>query len=223
MFNRSHYEDVLVPRVHHLVDESVWRARYGLINAFEQTLADGATTVVKCFLHVSFAEQGKRLRRRLEEPDKRWKAQAGDFMEREHWDAYQAAYAELLAQTSTEAAPWFIIPADHKWYRNWVVSQVLLHTLETIDPRYPDPPPLDLPDEAWNRGSDGRGRVGVAVPAQPQKPAPPDPEDAAVVEVVFEPDEAGADFSAVTTADHLPHVSVTFPLACPAVMSSVNV
>ncbi len=146
VFNRSHYEDVLVPRVHHLVDESVWRARYGLINAFEQTLADGGTAVVKCFLHVSFAEQGKRLRRRLEEPDKRWKAQAGDFMEREHWDAYQAAYAELLAQTSTEAAPWFIIPADHRWYRNWVVSQVLLHTLETIDPRYPDPP-LEGPDE----------------------------------------------------------------------------
>ena len=148
MFNRSHYEDVLVPRVHHLVDESVWRARYGLINAFEQTLADGRTTVVKCFLHVSFGEQGKRLRNRLDEPDKRWKAQAGDFIEREHWDTYQAAYADVLELTSTENAPWFIIPGDHKWYRNWVVSQILLHTLETIDPRYPDPAPFDLPDEA---------------------------------------------------------------------------
>jgi PPK2 family polyphosphate:nucleotide phosphotransferase len=145
VFNRSHYEDVLVPRVHDLVPEAVWRARYGLINAFERTLVDGATTIVKLFLHVSFAEQGKRLQRRLDDPDKRWKAQAGDFAERERWDAYRAAYADLLEQTSTDVAPWFVVPADHKWYRNWVVSQVLLHTLEAMDPHYPDVAPPDLP------------------------------------------------------------------------------
>jgi PPK2 family polyphosphate:nucleotide phosphotransferase len=143
VFNRSHYEDVLVPRVHHLVPESVWRARYGLINAFEQTLADGGTTTVKLFLHVSFQEQGNRLRSRLDEPDKRWKAKAGDFVERKFWDSYQAAYVDILEQTSTDSAPWFVVPADHKWYRNWVVSQVLLNCLEEMDPRYPDPPPID--------------------------------------------------------------------------------
>jgi len=148
VFNRSHYEDVLVVRVHDLVPESVWRARYDHINAFEQNLADAGTTIVKFFLHVSFEEQGRRLQSRLDQPDKRWKARASDFAERKHWDAYRSAYHDVLERTSTDVAPWFVIPADHKWYRNWVVSQVLLHTLETMDPRYPDPPPLDLPDGA---------------------------------------------------------------------------
>jgi PPK2 family polyphosphate:nucleotide phosphotransferase len=146
VFNRSHYEDVLVPRVHDLVPESVWRARYGLINGFEETLLHGGTTIVKFFLHVSWAEQGKRLRRRLDHPDKRWKAQAEDFEERRHWDSYQAAYQDLLEKTSTDVAPWFVVPADHKWYRNWVVSQVLLHSLEEMDPRYPELAPLELPE-----------------------------------------------------------------------------
>lgn len=146
IFNRSHYEDVLVVRVHDLVPESVWRGRYGLINAFEQTLAERDTTVVKLFLHVSFEEQGKRLRSRLKAPEKRWKAQAGDFVERKFWDSYQTAYRDMLEQTSTKSAPWFVIPADHKWYRNWAVSQVLLDCLEKMDPQYPDVPPLDLPD-----------------------------------------------------------------------------
>ena len=147
MFNRSHYEDVLTVRVHHLVPEPVWRARYGLINAFEETLANGGTTVVKFSLHVSFAEQGKRLRRRLEDPTKRWKAQASDFEDRKLWDAYHVAFTDMLEKTSTDTSPWFVVPADHKWYRNWVVSQVLLHALEDIDPRYPDLAPLDLPDD----------------------------------------------------------------------------
>jgi PPK2 family polyphosphate:nucleotide phosphotransferase len=145
VFNRSHYEDVLVVRVHGLVPEPVWRARYAQINAFEQTLADAGTTTVKFFLHVSYEEQGRRLQSRLDRPDKRWKAQASDFTERKLWDAYQAAYTDMLEQTSTAAAPWFVIPSDHKWYRNWSVSQVLLHTLEAMDPHYPDPPALDLP------------------------------------------------------------------------------
>jgi PPK2 family polyphosphate:nucleotide phosphotransferase len=148
IFNRSHYEDVLVVRVHELVAEPVWRGRYGLINAFEETLAEGGTTVVKLFLHVSFEEQGKRLRSRLEAPDKRWKAEAGDFVERKFWDAYQVAYRDMLEKTSTKQAPWFVIPADRKWYRNWAVSQVLLEVLETMDPKYPDPPPIEFPDDA---------------------------------------------------------------------------
>lgn len=146
VFNRSHYEDVLVVRVHGLVPEKLWRGRYDLINEFERNLADGGTTIVKFFLHVSFEEQGRRLLRRLEEPDKRWKARAADYEERRLWDSYAAAYTDVLERTSTTAAPWFVIPSDHKWYRNWAVSQVLLHTLEKMDPRYPDPPALDLPD-----------------------------------------------------------------------------
>lgn len=146
VFNRSHYEDVLVVRVHGLVPDRVWRARYGHINSFEKNLAAAGTTMVKFFLSVSYEEQSRRLQSRLEQPDKRWKARAADFAERKHWDAYQAAYRDMLEQTSTEVAPWFVIPADHKWYRNWAVSQVLLHTLEQMDPRYPDPLPLDLPE-----------------------------------------------------------------------------
>ena len=148
IFNRSHYEDVLVVRVHGLVPEKVWRQRYERINDFERLLHHGGTTVVKLFLHVSYEEQGARLRKRLEEPDKRWKARAGDFVERRRWDDYQAAYTEAVERTSTDAAPWYVVPSDHKWYRNWVVSQILLHTLEAMDPRYPDPPPLDLPEGA---------------------------------------------------------------------------
>ncbi|HUY23116.1 MAG TPA: PPK2 family polyphosphate kinase [Acidimicrobiales bacterium] len=146
IFNRSHYEDVLVVRVHGLAPEKVWRARYDEINAFERLLARGGTTTVKFFLHVSFEEQGRRLRDRLERPDKRWKARAADFLERGHWDAYQRAYTEAIEKTSTDVAPWYVIPADHKWYRNWAVSQVLLATLEEMAPRYPDPAPPDLPD-----------------------------------------------------------------------------
>ena len=102
---------------------------------------------MKFFLHISYEEQGKRLQHRLEDPDKRWKAQASDFNDRKLWDDYQAAYTDMLEKTSTEIAPWYVIPADHKWYRNWVVSQVLVDALEKMDPRYPDPPPLDLPDD----------------------------------------------------------------------------
>ncbi len=148
IFNRSHYEDVLVVRVHELVPEAVWRGRYALINAFEDTLAERGTTVVKFFLHVSFEEQGTRLRSRLETPHRRWKAQVGDFVERKFWDSYQRAYRDMLEKTSTKHAPWFVIPADHKWYRNWAVSQVLLDTLEQMDPHYPEAIPFEIPDDA---------------------------------------------------------------------------
>jgi PPK2 family polyphosphate:nucleotide phosphotransferase len=143
IFNRSHYEDVLVARVDHLVEPAVWRARYGHINAFERLLADGGTTVVKFFLHISYEEQGKRLQDRLDMPEKRWKLNRSDFTERGHWADYQTAYRDAIAETSTEVAPWHVIPADHKWFRNWVVSKVLVDVLDEMDPRYPEPPPLD--------------------------------------------------------------------------------
>jgi PPK2 family polyphosphate:nucleotide phosphotransferase len=144
VFNRSHYEDVLVVRVHGLVPESVWRARYDHINAFERLLAGRGTTVVKLFLHISFEEQGRRLNQRLERPDKRWKTRPSDFMERKMWDRYEVAYTEALERTSTDVAPWYVVPADHKWFRNWVVSRVLIETLDAMDPHYPQVPPVEL-------------------------------------------------------------------------------
>jgi PPK2 family polyphosphate:nucleotide phosphotransferase len=142
IFNRSHYEEVLIVRVHKLVPDEVWHARYELINDFEQALAGGGTTIVKLFLHISKDEQRRRLQARLDSPDKRWKFKATDLDERKLWDDYQAAYEDALRKTSTERAPWYVIPADHKWYRNWAVSNVLIDTLRAMDPRYPDPPEL---------------------------------------------------------------------------------
>jgi PPK2 family polyphosphate:nucleotide phosphotransferase len=139
IFNRSHYEDVLITRVHGLIEEKVWRRRYDLINSFEALLSHGGTTVIKLFLHISKAEQRKRFDSRLHEPRKRWKFQPSDLAERERWDAYQEAYADALSATSTEDAPWYVIPADRKWYRNWAVSRVLIETLDRIDPQYPEP------------------------------------------------------------------------------------
>ena len=139
IFNRSHYEDVLITRVHGLVPEATWKARYGLINSFEALLAQGGTTVIKLFLHISKDEQGKRFDQRMNDPDKRWKFRPGDLAEREHWDEYQVAYADALAATSTDASPWYIVPANHKWYRNWAVSRILIETLHEIGPHYPQP------------------------------------------------------------------------------------
>jgi PPK2 family polyphosphate:nucleotide phosphotransferase len=144
LFNRSHYEDVLVVRVAELVPESVWRPRYEQIRAFESTLAAAGTTVVKVFLHISKDEQAERFRDRLAEPSKRWKFAAGDLEVRRHWDDYQAAYQEAIAETSTEVAPWYVVPADRKWYRNWAVLQILLATMAELDPQFPpDEPGLD--------------------------------------------------------------------------------
>jgi PPK2 family polyphosphate:nucleotide phosphotransferase len=138
IFNRSHYEDVLAARVHHLVDEAVWRARYGHINNFESLLHDAGTTVVKLFLHVSKHEQGRRLEARRDDPSKRWKFQDSDVRERARWDDYVPAFEDMLAATSTTSAPWYVVPADHKWYRNWVVSTILVEVLTSMDPRYPE-------------------------------------------------------------------------------------
>ncbi|GAA4735195.1 polyphosphate--nucleotide phosphotransferase [Amnibacterium soli] len=139
VFDRSHYEDVLVARVHALAPKEEIDARYDVINAFEQELVDGGTTVLKVFLHVSYDKQRERLLRRLARPDKHWKFNAGDIDERARWDEYQAAYAAVLERCSTEAAPWYVVPADHKTYRNWAVAELLRETLAELDPQYPQP------------------------------------------------------------------------------------
>ncbi len=140
IFNRSHYEDVLVVRVHGLVPEERWRKRYEHINAFEKLLADEGTTILKFFLHISKDEQKERLEERLEDPAKHWKFDANDLKERARWDDYTAAYEEALAQTSTPWAPWYVIPANRKWYRNLVISSVLVDTLEGLGLRPPPAP-----------------------------------------------------------------------------------
>ncbi len=138
VFNRSHYEDVLVVRVHGLVPEKRWKKRYDHIRHFEQLLADEGTTIVKLFLHISKDEQKERLQQRLDDPEKHWKFALGDLDEREHWDDYRAAFEAMLEQTSTEDAPWYVIPADRKWYRNLVISQLLIDTLESLDLHHPE-------------------------------------------------------------------------------------
>lgn len=138
IFNRSHYEDVLVVRVDELAPEATWRARYGHINAFEHLLTDSGTTILKFFLHISAQEQRERLIKRIENPDKRWKHSADDFRKRSKWTTYMEAYEEALTRCSTPHAPWRVIPADRKWYRNLLVSEVVLRTLRDIDPRYPE-------------------------------------------------------------------------------------
>ena len=137
VFNRSHYEDVLVTRVNDIVPETVWRARYSHIRAFEELLRHGDTTIVKVMLHISKDEQRQRLQARVDDPTKRWKFNAGDLDEREHWDAYQQAFQDAITATSSSQAPWFVVPADRKWYRDWAVLSILVEALERMDPQYP--------------------------------------------------------------------------------------
>jgi len=137
IFNRSHYEDVLVVRVHELVPESVWRKRYDHINAFEKLLADEGTTILKFYLHIDLDEQKERLQARLDEPEKRWKFAKGDLAERKRWPQYMAAYEEMLEKTSTTYAPWYIIPANRKWYRNIIILQTIIDTLKGLAMAYP--------------------------------------------------------------------------------------
>ena len=138
VFNRSHYEDVLIVRVHELVPEKVWRERYRIINEFEHNLAEANTTVVKFFLHISKEEQKRRFDKRKKDPTKRWKFRPEDEHEREYWDAYQDAFAEAIAETSTGEAPWHVVPANNKWYRDWVVASVLDATFRRMNPQYPE-------------------------------------------------------------------------------------
>lgn len=136
IFNRSHYEDVLVARVRQLVPKEVWKARYAQINDFERLLAETGTRVLKFFLHIDRDEQRKRLEERLAEPAKRWKFRPEDLEDRKLWEDYMAAYQDALNRTSTAAAPWFVVPANKKWYRNLVVATVLVDTLEEMRPHY---------------------------------------------------------------------------------------
>ncbi len=140
IFNRSHYEDVLVVRVHQLVPEEVWSRRYQHIREFERLLADEGTTILKFYLHIDLQEQAQRFLARVEDPTKQWKFNPGDLDERERWEEYMKAYEDMLNQTSTDWAPWYIIPANKKWYRNWLISKIVIKTLKDLDMRYPAAP-----------------------------------------------------------------------------------
>jgi PPK2 family polyphosphate:nucleotide phosphotransferase len=160
VFNRSHYEDVLVVRVHDLVPKRTWSARYKKINDFEASLARDDVTIVKVMLHISFAEQGKRLYQRLCDPTKYWKFNPADIDERAHWDSYLAAYADALTRCSTEDAPWYVVPADHRWYRDWAIATILADTLDDLGLHYP-PPDFDV-DVQRARLLAEAGRAGAA-------------------------------------------------------------
>ncbi|MFL6099917.1 MAG: polyphosphate kinase 2 family protein [Actinomycetales bacterium] len=137
VFDRSHYEDVLVVRVHNLAPRATWSRRYATINRFEQRLVDSGTAIVKVMLHISAQEQKQRLMARLDRPDKWWKYNPRDVDERGFWPDYQEAYQAAITRCSTEAAPWHVVPADHKWYARWAVQQLVLDTLDQIDPQWP--------------------------------------------------------------------------------------
>lgn len=137
VFNRSHYEDVLVVRVKGLAPRSVWSKRYGHIAGFEQLLVDEGTSIVKFFLNISKDKQRERFQDRIDSPDEQWKFRLGDLDDRALWDHYMQAYRDAMAETSTPDAPWYVVPADRKWVRNLVVARILRHTLERLDPQYP--------------------------------------------------------------------------------------
>lgn len=139
VFNRSHYEDVLIVRVHGFVPEKTWKKRYRHIREWERMLADEGTTIIKIFLHISRAEQKERLQSRLDTPEKNWKFEKGDLAERERWSDYQEAFRSMLAETSTDYAPWYVIPADRKWFRDRLISEILVDTLKGLDMKFPDP------------------------------------------------------------------------------------
>ncbi len=139
IFNRSHYEDVLAVRVHNLVPRAVWSGRYDQINAFEQNLVENNTLILKFFLHISKQEQLSRFKERLDDPHKQWKISESDYQERKYWDDYMAAYEDALSRCSTPHAPWFIIPSNHKWYRNLAISRIVVEQLEQLDLKFPAP------------------------------------------------------------------------------------
>ena len=140
VFNRSHYEDVLVARVNRIVPESVWKPRFQFINEFEKLLTDTGTHIVKFFLHISKDEQKQRFEERIRDPAKRWKFDRDDLEKRKFWDDYQQAFEDMLKHCSTDDAPWYVVPSDQNWYRDFVVASVLVDTLKGMKPKYPDPP-----------------------------------------------------------------------------------
>jgi PPK2 family polyphosphate:nucleotide phosphotransferase len=139
VFNRSHYEDVLVVRVHGLVPKAVWSQRYDRINEFEQNLVDARTHILKFYLHLSEREQLRRFKERIDDPARRWKISEADYTEREYWPKYIEAYEEAIERTSTPHAPWFVIPADHKWFRNLAISAIVTETMESLEMKLPKP------------------------------------------------------------------------------------
>ncbi len=141
IFNRSHYEDVLVVRVKDIVDESVWRPRYESIRAFERGLGREGVVVLKFFLHISKDEQKRRLEARLRRPEKHWKFSTGDLAERARWDDYQEAFQDAINETSTDLSPWYVVPANHKWYRNLVIARTIAATLEQMNLQFPESEP----------------------------------------------------------------------------------
>jgi PPK2 family polyphosphate:nucleotide phosphotransferase len=145
IFNRSHYEDVLVVRVHNLVPESEWKHRYEEINHFEHLLARSNTIILKFFLHISYDEQTERLQDREKDIDKAWKLSAADWAERKYWNSYQAAYEDALSKCSSDYAPWYIVPANHKWYRNLAIAHTLVHTMKQYE-------------DEWKAQLEARGR-----------------------------------------------------------------
>jgi PPK2 family polyphosphate:nucleotide phosphotransferase len=139
IFNRSHYESVLVERVEKIASKEVWSRRYDEINAFEKMLTGEKTIILKFFLHISRREQKKRLEARLKDKSKQWKLSPSDFLERKKWDDYAEAFADMLRNCSTEEAPWYVVPANHKWFRNWVLSDTIVRTMEKLEMNYPPP------------------------------------------------------------------------------------
>lgn len=142
IFNRSHYEDVLVVRIHNLAPEEVWKKRYEQIRQFEEMLAEEGTVILKFFLHIDLQEQKERLQARLDDPSKQWKFNVGDLKERALWKDYTHAYEDALSKTSSAEAPWYVIPANKKWYRNWLIGSILVKALKDLDMKYP--PAQDL-------------------------------------------------------------------------------
>jgi PPK2 family polyphosphate:nucleotide phosphotransferase len=158
LFNRSHYEDVLAVRVRNIAPPAIWQKRYSIINNWEEGLVAEGTTVVKIMLHISRQEQANRLQARIDRPDKRWKFRMGDLEDRKLWPLYQDAYDDMIDKTSTGHAPWFVVPADKKWYRDFAVATILTSVLEEMKPEYPPCPELD----------------GVEIPGAVRKPEPVD-------------------------------------------------
>ena len=157
VFDRSHYEDVLAARVHEFAAEAEIERRYGAINDWEKGLVDGGTVVVKCMLHISSDQQKERLLARLDDPDKQWKFKPGDVDERARWDDYMKAYEIALERCNTDVAPWYVIPSDHKWYRNWAIGQLLLEALRGMALEWPEPA-YDVDEQKARLGQESAGR-----------------------------------------------------------------
>ena len=139
IFNRSHYEDVLVVRVHDLVPKKIWSKRYDHINAFERLLVDSGTVILKFYLHIDHEEQLERFKKRIDNPKKNWKISDADYSERPYWDEYTRAFEEAILKCSTDDAPWFVIPANRKWFRNLAIADIVVDTMESLKMRFPEP------------------------------------------------------------------------------------